>query len=211
MFNFEQVEGVTRPADDLPPKPEDRLQVAELMLEVMPDKPEIAHTLTAQPAYSPSLDRITMPHLSQFESADKYFSTLYHELVHSSGASRRLNRFAEAEGDRVEKEKGPNYNKDLVPWCLSFRFRLWSRVVVLFQLPKCSRWAISLIVNVVSRRNRVSRQAMLAQQADPLPAGRQARIQAGGYGANRGENEPGAASHAAAIDALKPAGTVGRS
>ena len=82
VFNFDQVEGVTRPADDLPPRPETRLQVAELMLEVMPDKPKIVHTLTAQPAYSPSLDRITMPHLSQFESADEYFSTLYHELVH---------------------------------------------------------------------------------------------------------------------------------
>ena len=82
MFNFDQVEGVTRPADDLPPRPETRLQVAELMLEVMPDKPKIVHTLTAQPAYSPSLDRITMPHLSQFESADEYFSTLYHELCH---------------------------------------------------------------------------------------------------------------------------------
>ena len=82
VFNFDQVEGVTRPEDDLPPRPEDRLRVAELMLDVMPDKPKIVHTLTAQPAYSPSLDRITMPHLSQFESADEYFSTLYHELVH---------------------------------------------------------------------------------------------------------------------------------
>jgi antirestriction protein ArdC len=44
-----------------------------------------------------------MPHLSQFESADEYFSTLYHELTHSTGARHRLNRFAETEGDRVEK------------------------------------------------------------------------------------------------------------
>lgn len=84
VFNFDQVEGVARPADDLPPRPEDRLRVADLILDVMPDKPEIVHTLTAQPAYSPSLDRITMPHLSQFESADQYFSTLYHELTHNA-------------------------------------------------------------------------------------------------------------------------------
>ena len=103
VFNFEQVEGVARPADDLPPRPENRLTVAEQMFDVMPDKPEIVHTLTAQPAYSPSLDRITLPHLSQFESADEYFSTLYHELTHASGHARRLNRFAEAAGDRVEK------------------------------------------------------------------------------------------------------------
>ena len=103
VFNFDQVEGVARPADDLPPRPEDRLTVAEQMFDVMPDKPEIIHTLTAQPAYSPTLDRITLPHLSQFESADEYFSTLYHELTHASGHARRLNRFAKAEGDRVEK------------------------------------------------------------------------------------------------------------
>jgi antirestriction protein ArdC len=103
VFNFDQVEGVARPTDDLPPRPEDRLTVAEQMFDVMPDKPEIIHTLTAQPAYSQTLDRVTLPHLSQFESADEYFSTLYHELTHSTGAKHRLNRFAEAEGDRVEK------------------------------------------------------------------------------------------------------------
>ncbi len=84
VFNFDQVEGVARPADDLPPRPEDRLTVAEQMFDVMPDKPEIVHTVTAQPAYSPSLDRVTLPHLSQFESADEYFSTLYHELTHNA-------------------------------------------------------------------------------------------------------------------------------
>ena len=44
-----------------------------------------------------------MPHLSQFKSADHYYSVLYHELTHSVGHPRRLNRFAEAEGDKVEK------------------------------------------------------------------------------------------------------------
>ena len=103
VFNLDQVEGVARPDDDLQQRPEDRLQIADQMLEVMPDKPEIVHTVTAQPSYSPRLDRVTLPHLSQFESADEYYATLFHELVHSSGHPRRLNRFAEAEGDRVEK------------------------------------------------------------------------------------------------------------
>jgi len=103
VFNLEQVEGVETPADDLQRHTNDRLQVAEQMFGVMPDKPEIVHTLTAQPAYSPQLDRIILPHLSQFESADEYYAALFHELTHSTGAPRRLNRFAEAEGDRVEK------------------------------------------------------------------------------------------------------------
>jgi antirestriction protein ArdC len=99
VFNLEQVEGVAAPADDLP-NHHDRLQVADQMLEVLPDKPEIIHTLTSTPAYSPRFDRVTMPHLSQFESADEYYTTLFHELVHGSGAKHRLNRFGELEGDR---------------------------------------------------------------------------------------------------------------
>jgi antirestriction protein ArdC len=103
VFNLDQVEGVARPDDDLQHRPDDRLQIADQMLEVMPDKPEIVHAVTAQPVYSPRLDRVTLPYLSQFENADEYYAILFHELVHSSGHSRRLNRFAEAEGDRVEK------------------------------------------------------------------------------------------------------------
>ena len=33
-----------------------------------------------------------MPHLSQFQSADHYYSTLFHELVHSTGHGTRLSR-----------------------------------------------------------------------------------------------------------------------
>ncbi len=101
VFNLEQVEGLSRPADDLPPV--NRLQVAELMFDAMPDQPEIVHALNAQPAYSPRLDRISLPHLSQFESADEYFATLAHESVHATGAEKRLNRFAAVEGDRFER------------------------------------------------------------------------------------------------------------
>ena len=49
------------------------------------------------------MDRITLPHLSQFESAAEYYATLWHELVHSTGSSKRLNRFGEVEGDRFER------------------------------------------------------------------------------------------------------------
>ena len=103
VFNLEQTEGIPAPADDLKPDSDRRLQAAELMLEVMPDKPEIVHTITSQPAYSPGRDRIPMPHLSQFVSADEYYATLFHESAHATGHPKRLNRFAAAEGDKLEK------------------------------------------------------------------------------------------------------------
>lgn len=43
-------------------------------------------------AYRPSDDAIIMPPRGDFESSAAYYSTLFHELVHWSGAPARLNR-----------------------------------------------------------------------------------------------------------------------
>lgn len=101
VFNLDQVEGVPAPAEASARHA--RLEVADLLLEVMPDKPTIEHSLVAEPAYSPRADLITLPHLSQFESADEYFSTLFHEMVHAVGHPRRLNRLGDAEFDPAER------------------------------------------------------------------------------------------------------------
>jgi antirestriction protein ArdC len=42
--------------------------------------------------YSPSHDFIQMPHATQFERIDNYYSTLAHEFIHWTGAKHRLNR-----------------------------------------------------------------------------------------------------------------------
>ena len=42
--------------------------------------------------YSPSKDRVRMPEMSQFEVAEEYYSTMFHELTHSTGHAKRLNR-----------------------------------------------------------------------------------------------------------------------
>jgi antirestriction protein ArdC len=103
VFNLDQVEGITRPDDDIQQRQQPPLELAQSVFAIMPDKPEIVHATITEPAYSPLQDRITLPNLSQFVSADEYFATLYHELTHSTGHSRRLNRFAHSDGDRIEK------------------------------------------------------------------------------------------------------------
>lgn len=45
-----------------------------------------------QASYSPSTDTITMPLVSQFKSPESYISTLLHEVAHSTGHKKRLNR-----------------------------------------------------------------------------------------------------------------------
>ena len=42
--------------------------------------------------YSPSGDYIGMPALSQFDTTDTYYSTLFHELTHWTGTDNRCNR-----------------------------------------------------------------------------------------------------------------------
>lgn len=44
-------------------------------------------------SYSPVFDRIKMPLMEQFTKVEEYYSTLFHETVHSTGHASRLNRF----------------------------------------------------------------------------------------------------------------------
>lgn len=42
--------------------------------------------------YSPSADMVVVPEQKQYKCIEEYYSTLYHELVHSTGHANRLNR-----------------------------------------------------------------------------------------------------------------------
>lgn len=43
--------------------------------------------------YVPNRDSVYVPKIDQFERAEEYYSTVFHELAHSTGHERRLNRF----------------------------------------------------------------------------------------------------------------------
>lgn len=45
-----------------------------------------------QAYYAPLRDEVVVPMLSQFKYAEEYYSTAFHELTHSTGAEKRLNR-----------------------------------------------------------------------------------------------------------------------
>ena len=50
--------------------------------------------------YVPSQDSVTMPPMGTFDRVEEYYSTLFHELTHSTGHSTRLNRDGVTEGHR---------------------------------------------------------------------------------------------------------------
>jgi antirestriction protein ArdC len=67
------------------------ISMCEFVLEDMPDCPEIRHR-DARAYYVPNLDYINMPKLELFTKSESYYCTLFHELIHSTGHSSRLNR-----------------------------------------------------------------------------------------------------------------------
>lgn len=42
--------------------------------------------------YSPSRDRVVVPTIAQYEAVEEYYSTLFHELTHSTGIKSRCDR-----------------------------------------------------------------------------------------------------------------------
>lgn len=93
VFNLDQVDGLERPEDDEPDRHHLPFEVAAWVLAAMPNQPLIEYSRFFQPAYSPSLDTVQLPHLYQFEDRHAYFHALWHQVAHSTGHPRRLNRF----------------------------------------------------------------------------------------------------------------------
>ena len=92
VFNLEQTEGITA----IPPtteviNPFSPIEQAEQIIEGMPLKPEIKYG-GGRAYYSPSLDYCQIPSKTAFNSPEEYYSTMFHELAHSSGHANRLGR-----------------------------------------------------------------------------------------------------------------------
>lgn len=94
VFNVAQCEGIEDkvPATVTADGTEfDPIESAEYIVENMPNKPPVSHG-GDRACYSPMLDAVTMPHRKQFVGESEYYSTLFHELAHSTGHKSRLDR-----------------------------------------------------------------------------------------------------------------------
>jgi antirestriction protein ArdC len=90
VFNLDQCDGIDwdRP---IPVEGHNPIEAAETIVKRYKGKPEIKHGMNCA-SYSPQLDYINIPSMGQFVSAPEYYSTLFHELGHSTGHKDRLNR-----------------------------------------------------------------------------------------------------------------------
>jgi antirestriction protein ArdC len=94
VWNIEQCELPQTVLDKLP-KTEahehDPIERAERIIADMPNRPEIQYT-GSKAFYSSLTDCITLPPRELFTSAEEFYATALHEIVHSSGSEKRLAR-----------------------------------------------------------------------------------------------------------------------
>ena len=91
VFNIDQCIGIPETSIPIVSRPNEPLLACEQVLDDMPLVPVIEHK-EQRAYYSPIEDIINMPRMDTFVSSEKYYTTLFHELVHSTGHTRRLNR-----------------------------------------------------------------------------------------------------------------------
>lgn len=92
VFNVEQCEGLKLPPLPTPSsEPLVRIGRAEELVRSMPCPPVIREGGDSA-WYRPSDDLIQVPRLEAFHSTDAFYATLFHELGHSTGHEKRLNR-----------------------------------------------------------------------------------------------------------------------
>ena len=91
VFNVEQSEGVEYPKSQGPTGKCEAIAAAERVAAGYPNPPEILHR-GSRACYRPLEDRIFMPLRESFENPEEYYSTLFHEMTHSTGHRRRLGR-----------------------------------------------------------------------------------------------------------------------
>ncbi|MBS1722995.1 MAG: DUF1738 domain-containing protein [Armatimonadetes bacterium] len=92
VFNVEQCESLyISPLKVREATRHDRIERAEALLRAVPDPPRIQEQGTSA-WYRPDADLVQVPPIDSFDSADEYYETVFHEVGHSTGHEKRLNR-----------------------------------------------------------------------------------------------------------------------
>lgn len=89
VFSFDDCEGIK--AKKPPVRKIEPIQIAENIISFYPDKPKYEFG-TDKAFYTPSTDVVSMPKINAFSSEANYYTTFFHEIVHSTGHPKRLAR-----------------------------------------------------------------------------------------------------------------------
>ena len=99
VFHISQCEGIQSKMEPIIPDLEiEPIQAAQEIINAYTNRSgvQITHVEGSNRAfYTPSTDIVTLPVIGQFESAEEYYSTAFHEAAHSTGHKSRLNRITD--------------------------------------------------------------------------------------------------------------------
>ena len=95
VFHVDQCEGIRKKYAERPQETFEPLEHAERIQDAYVGREGVRVSYVAgdRACYSPAADRVSLPLREQFQSAEEFYSTLFHELAHSTGHKSRLNRF----------------------------------------------------------------------------------------------------------------------
>lgn len=94
VFHCTQVDGYKDPHAEEPLFDNDPIVKAEKVIEDYVSRTGIKWDVGKydEAYYAPAEDRIHVPGIRQYEHCELYYSTAFHEMIHSTGTSDRLNR-----------------------------------------------------------------------------------------------------------------------
>lgn len=110
VFHIDQCDGIKPKFDtEIKVYDNDPIEAAENIVKTYFDREACKLNVyqSAQAFYSPSTDSVTVPQMSQYEVREEYYSTLFHEMTHSTGHKSRLARL-----DKVAAFGSENYSKE---------------------------------------------------------------------------------------------------
>ena len=102
VFHASQVEGI---GEYVPPV-WNQNELQEKAEEIIKSSKAVIEYCGNQPCYIPALDKIQMPERGYFYTAEGYYSTLLHELVHWTRHKTRLNRDLSRPQEELVAEMG---------------------------------------------------------------------------------------------------------
>lgn len=99
VFHLDQCEGIEGKhikSEPLPASPADIDDAAQAIADDYLQRSGVTlqHSEGDRAFYSPSTDSVTLPKRIQFSSTSEFYSTMFHELTHSTGHAKRLDRLS---------------------------------------------------------------------------------------------------------------------
>lgn len=111
VFHISDCEGIESKIEEKPVKVANPIEEAEKVVDDYAGRTGL--TISQQKGdkayYAQAFDEVVVPLMSQFGSAEAFYSTLFHECVHSTGHEKRLNRPTLTEYDGFG---GQNYSRE---------------------------------------------------------------------------------------------------